>query len=103
MVSPFDFDHWANLATTDPVKFYEQRKDAIEALILSAPARVQPQLRELQHQIDLVRATTLNPLDCTKIMMEMLATRLTRLHGATSEFHKRVTQLLDPSSVDPQD
>ena len=51
-----DFEHWAALASSDPQKFEELRKDRISAVINKTSGRRQQRLLGLQWQIDTVRA-----------------------------------------------
>lgn len=68
----FDFEHWANLATTDPERFEESRSAAIEAAIKRAPERTQVRLRRLQWQLDQVRKVSDNPLAACVKMNKMM-------------------------------
>lgn len=54
-VNDIDFEHWANLASTDPQKFEQLRQDKISAVINRAPGHRQQRLRGLQWQIDTIR------------------------------------------------
>ena len=54
-IGEIDFEHWVTLASTDPQKFEELRKDRISAVINSASGRRQQRLLGLQWQIDSVR------------------------------------------------
>ena len=50
-----DFDHWVNLASSDPEKFEQLRQDKISALIKAASNRQKQRLYGLQWHIDQVR------------------------------------------------
>ncbi len=68
----FDFEHWANLANTDPERFEESRSAVIEAAIKRAPERTQIRLRRLQWQLDQVRKVSDNPLSACVKMNKMM-------------------------------
>lgn len=70
--SQFDFEHWADLANSDPERFEESRSAAIEAAINRAPKRTQVRLRRLQWQLDQVRKVSDNPLAACVKMNEMM-------------------------------
>ncbi len=67
-----EFDHWAQLAVTDPEAFEARRSRIIEDFISSAPAERQPRLRGLQWRIDQIRRTSRTPLaSCIRISRMM--------------------------------
>jgi len=73
--SPEDFfTYWSNLAKTDPERFEQERKDAIEAVITSAPEHLQKRLRGIQWRVDIERSRASNPLSSAirlnKMMMD---------------------------------
>ncbi len=51
----FDWETWSELARTDPEAFERKRKEAIEALIASAPEHQRKRLIGLQSRVDLER------------------------------------------------
>jgi hypothetical protein len=51
----FAFEDWQNLYATDPEAFERRRREALDAVIQSAPAGMQQRLRGLQFRIDLER------------------------------------------------
>ena len=55
-ISKIDFEHWSTLASSDPQKFEELRKDKISDFINRADGQRQKRLFGLQWQIDTVRA-----------------------------------------------
>lgn len=59
--APFDFDRWRQLAEDDPEAFFRARRLLLEAYIEARP-HLAPQLRELQGQIDALRASAGSPL-----------------------------------------
>ena len=54
-ISEIDFEHWSTLASSDPQKFEELRKDKISNLINGTSGQRQKRLLGLQWQIDSVR------------------------------------------------
>ena len=54
-ISEIDFEHWSSLASSDPQKFEELRKDKISNIINRASGQRQKRLLGLQWQIDSVR------------------------------------------------
>ena len=54
-ICDIDFDHWSTLASSDPQKFEQLRKDKISNLINGANGQRQKRLLGLQWQIDSVR------------------------------------------------
>ena len=62
MTTDFDFDDWVKIAREDPEGFELRRREAIEALIDSAPAEQQARLRGLQFRIDLERSRSTTAL-----------------------------------------
>lgn len=69
----FNFDYWSSLATSNPERFEEERRKAIEAEIAFAPTHRQPQLWKLQGMIDQLRSEVDDPLDAAAQML-ILAT-----------------------------
>jgi len=71
-LSNIDFDHWSEIARTDPATFEIMRTEIINACIDNAPQNRQQRLRGLQWQIDCLRAQSSNPLSaCIKISQMM--------------------------------
>lgn len=56
----FDFDRWKTLAETDPEGFVRARRAAIDELIGAAPQHA-ARLRQVQANIDVLRATAVTP------------------------------------------
>ena len=54
-ICEIDFEHWLTLASSDPQKFEELRKDKISNLINGTSGQRQKRLLGLQWQIDNVR------------------------------------------------
>jgi len=55
LIGKIDFEHWATLASSDPQKFEELRKNKISDVINEASGQRQKRLLGLQWQIDAVR------------------------------------------------
>jgi len=73
--SHINFDHWSEIAKTDPETFEAMRAEVINTFIDNAPLDSQPRLRGLQWQIDCLRARSTNPLSaCIKISQMMWET-----------------------------
>ncbi|VAX12100.1 hypothetical protein MNBD_GAMMA24-323 [hydrothermal vent metagenome] len=67
-----DFDHWSEIARTDPETFEAMRTKIIRSCIDSAPQDQQQRMRGLQWQVDCLRAQSRNPLSaCLKISRMM--------------------------------
>ena len=57
-----DFDHWSELASSNPEAFEIKRQEAVNEFIASRPPERQQHLRHLQWRIDGVRRTAGTPL-----------------------------------------
>lgn len=58
----FDFDHWAQLAQTDPDRFERDRRAVLAQALRRVPVQRRKRLRCLQWRIDQVRRTSGSPL-----------------------------------------
>lgn len=54
-INEIDFEYWSKLASTDPQKFEQLRRDKISAIIERSTSHRQKRLRGLQWKIDLIR------------------------------------------------
>ncbi len=73
--SNIDFDHWSEIARTDPETFEAMRTNIIRSCIDNAPQDQQQRMRGLQWQVDCLRAQSRNPLSaCLKISRMMWET-----------------------------
>lgn len=71
--APFDFDYWADLASSDPERFEAEKLSAINSLISSSPRRMQKRLRGLQWRIDMEIRRGKNSLDgCLRVHRMMI-------------------------------
>ena len=77
----FDFDAWTTLARQDPQAFEKKRSRVIEAAILGAPAKQQPQLRRTQWKLDQIRRSSATPLAACLRMQRMLWQRIEGENG----------------------
>lgn len=78
---PRDFDAWATLASSDPEAFERQRSRVISHAIQRAPARRRLRLRQLQWQLDQIRATSRTPMVACLRMQRMLWHRISGEEG----------------------
>lgn len=68
----FDFEYWKNLAKENPALFEHKRRQALEAVINSAPSRMQQRLRGLQWRVDMERQRAKNPMNsCLRVYTMM--------------------------------
>jgi len=79
-LSSFDFDAWQTLAARDPAEYFRERERTLSAFIAERPDAEQ-NLRELQSQIDQVRAVSGSPVAAARELARMLADRLDALAG----------------------
>ena len=76
----FDFDAWRDLAARDPAEYFRERERTLAAFISAHPESEQG-LRDLQSQIDQVRALSGNPAKAARELARMLGDRLDALAG----------------------
>ena len=79
-MSSFDFDAWQTLAARDPAEYFRERERTLSAFIAGRPDAEQ-NLRELQSQIDQVRAVSGSPAKAARELARMLGDRLEALAG----------------------
>jgi hypothetical protein len=79
-LSRFDFDAWRDLAARDPAEYFRERERTLTAFIAERP-ETEPGLRELQAQIDQVRALSGSPAKAARELARMLGDRLEALAG----------------------
>jgi DNA repair exonuclease SbcCD ATPase subunit len=79
-LSRFDFDAWRDLAVRDPAEYFRERERTLSAFIAEHPES-EPGLRELQSQIDSVRALSGSPAKAARELARMLGDRLEALSG----------------------
>ncbi len=79
-MSSFDFDAWRELAKRDPAEYFRERERTLTAFIAERP-EAEPGLRELQNQIDQVRALAGSPAKAARELARMLGDRLEALAG----------------------
>ena len=72
-----DFEHWSQLAKSDPVAFEKQRARFIEDTINAMPAHKQHRMRCLQWKIDQVRNQARTPMAACIKLSEMMWESLT--------------------------
>jgi hypothetical protein len=81
----YAFEDWRWLHETDPVAFEARRKEALESVIESAPASLQPRLRGLQFLVDMERARAGSDLAACLKAQSMMWDSLHRLRDALAE------------------
>ncbi len=67
-----DFDHWSDLANSDPEAFEARRNQLIEEVIRRAPSHRQQRLRGLQWRLDRVRERSQTPMAACIRISEMM-------------------------------
>lgn len=77
---PFDFDAWRELALRDPAEYFRERERTLAAFIAERPES-ERDLRDLQSQIDQVRALSGSPAKAARELARMLGERLEALAG----------------------
>lgn len=78
----FDWETWSALARTDPEAFEKRRKQALEALIASAPQQQRERLEALQCRIDLERRRSSSPLGACIRLSNLMWERFNELQQA---------------------
>ncbi len=76
----FDFDEWADLYERDPAEFERKRRQVLDAEIQKAPVEQRLRLKLIQLECD-VYHTTLDPMEATAKMTEMLIKKAKELKG----------------------
>ncbi len=79
------FEDWQRLHETDPAAFELRRKEALEALIQSAPVDMQPRLSGLQFRVDMERSRAGSDLSACLKAQSMMWDSLIRLRDVLSE------------------
>lgn len=90
-----DFEHWRELARSDPEGFERQRQAAIEAAINRAPEERRIRLQRLQWRIDQVRGRASNPLAACIAVSGMMWESLTGRHGLLAHLQDLDAQRAD--------
>ncbi len=90
----FDFDAWRDLAAHDPPEYFRERERALSAFIAERPESEQG-LRELQAQIDQVRALSGSPSQAARELAHMLGDRLEALAGHIQQLDSHIDILRD--------
>lgn len=91
-MSRFDFDAWRDLAVRDPAEYFRERERTLSAFIAEHPESAQS-LRDLQVQIDQVRALSGNPAKAARELSRMLGDRLEALTGHMQQLDRQVDLL----------
>lgn len=85
------FDSLMALFDRDPVAFDRLREELIEQEIRSARPNYQRRLRGIQFQIDGIRQTAKNPLDCSVKIQRVLDKKLDELRYVVLQDHQLPT------------
>lgn len=97
-----DFDHWANLAKSDPEAFETEREKAIEEMIGRMPEHRQKRIRCLQWKVDQVRNRASTPMAACIRISEMMWDSLIGsggLRDALGQFSEEPAQRLPKAAV----
>ena len=81
----YAFEDWRRLHETDPEAFERRRKEALEAVIQSATARMQQRLRGVQFKVDMERARAGSDLASCLKAQSMMWDSLLRMRDALAE------------------
>ena len=81
----YAFEDWQRLHESDPEAFEIRRKEALEAVIQTAPARMQQRLRGVQFRVDMERARAGSDLASCLKAQSMMWDSLLRLRDALAE------------------
>ena len=81
----YAFEDWQRLHASDPEAFEIRRKEALEAVIQTAPARMQQRLRGVQFRADMERTRAGSDLASCLKAQSMMWDSLLRLRDALAE------------------
>lgn len=99
----FDFDYWKKLAKHNPELFERKRREALDAVINSAPSRMQQRLRGLQWRVDMERERSKNPMSsCLRVynmMWDSVYAKGGLLHSMDKLLSLKASDLEQPSVV----
>jgi|GEM_PF-1198467 Protein of unknown function (DUF3135). len=93
-LSRFDFDAWRELALRDPAEYFRERERTLSDFIAERPESEQG-LRDLQSQIDQVRALSGSPAKAARELARMLGDRLEALAGHMRQLDGHIDILRD--------
>lgn len=93
-MSRFDFDAWRELALRDPAEYFRERERTLSDFIAERPESEQG-LRDLQSQIDQVRALSGSPAKAARELARMLGDRLEALAGHMRQLDGQIDVLRD--------
>lgn len=91
-MSRFDFDAWRELALRDPAEYFRERERTLSAFIAERPESEEG-LRDLQSQIDQVRALSGSPAKAARELARMLGDRLEALAGHLTQLDEQTGML----------
>jgi hypothetical protein len=99
-----EFNHWADLASSDPAAFETMRQKLIEEFIGQAPVERQQRLRSLQWRIDQERARAKSPLGACIRLSRMMWDRMLGKGGLVDQLQQLRASLergTEPSAKPP--
>ena len=80
-MAQIDFDHWCDMARTEPEQYFRERERVIGGFIDGHPPAQAERLRELQLRIDGARASAGSPMRAVRVMMTMMEDNLEAMHA----------------------
>lgn len=92
------FDTLLALLDQDPVAFERLREKLIEEEIRDTPPETQRRLRGLQFQIEGIRQTSKNPLDCCVKIQRAMDKKLEEFRKIVRDNHRSGEQLPKPDN-----
>ena len=95
-----DFDHWAEMAQSDPSSFEQMRLAAIDEFIDSVPEESRQRLRQLQWRIDQERRLARNPLNACIRLSSMMWKNVLGKGGLRERFEELGGVLQGKTAID---
>lgn len=92
-MADFDFDHWCELASSEPARYYRERERVISAFIDAQPAEEAVRLRELQAHVDATRALAGAPLKATRQIIGLMQDRLEAMRARLLELQDETDRI----------
>lgn len=80
----FDFDWWADLYRTDPIRFEKERKRVIAEALNSASTANRDKLKSLQFECDSISATH-EPVEAASVMLKMALDKLCDIQDSLAD------------------
>lgn len=102
-MAEFDFDHWCELASREPARYYRERERVISDFIDAHPAEEALRLRELQAHVDATRALAGAPLKATRQLLGLMEDRLEAMRDRLLELQEQTEQVARSLRREPRD